>query len=176
MGSLSLVLPGPTALALCFFLSLILLALLHHAAAYISRLPIISDEKEGQRANEQESSTRSWMPFVSWTKWPSFDWRSNIRWEGLPQLSLPVSLSVSDNEMVGASVGKGMGVGMELMKHEWQSRRLKPAFDAPPPALYQSQAPLSMAKIIMSRHTIRRPGNKPRPPLQPPARRQQNIV
>jgi hypothetical protein len=131
MGGLNLVLPGPTALAICFFLSLILLALLHHAAGYISRFPIISDEKEGQRANEQEISTRSWLSFVSWTKWPSFDWRSSVRWEGIPQLSLPVSLSVADNEMVGASVGKGMGVGMELMKHEWQTRRLKPAFDAP---------------------------------------------
>uniref|UniRef100_A0A0W0FBP3 Uncharacterized protein n=1 Tax=Moniliophthora roreri TaxID=221103 RepID=A0A0W0FBP3_MONRR len=40
-----------------------------------------------------------------------------------------------------------------------QSRR-GPSFEQPLPAIYQSQEPISMAKMIMSRHTFRRPGQK----------------
>jgi hypothetical protein len=131
MGDFNLVFPSATPLAICFFLSLIMLALLHLAAAHINRLLIISDEKEGQRGGEQGVSARSFLALVSLTKWLSLDWSSHIKWDGLPQLSLPVSFSVADNEMVGAPVGKGMGVGMELVKFDWKMRRLKPGFDTP---------------------------------------------
>ncbi|KAK2460874.1 hypothetical protein APHAL10511_007344 [Amanita phalloides] len=43
-----------------------------------------------------------------------------------------------------------------------QARRAGPAFETPLPAMYQTEVPASMAKIIMSRHTYRRP--TPRPP------------
>lgn len=44
----------------------------------------------------------------------------------------------------------------------WQSRALGPQFQPPPPALYENPVPLSMAKLIMSRHTFRKP-NPSRP-------------
>lgn len=45
----------------------------------------------------------------------------------------------------------------------WQSRTLGPQFQPPPPALYENPVPLSMAKLIMSRHTFRKPNpNRPR--------------
>jgi len=153
-----------------------LLALVYLVAGYVNRLSVVPDTKEGQREDNEMVSATTFSSLLSLAKWPSFDWSSSIRWEGLSQLSLPVSLSVADNEMVGSTVGKGMGVATELVKFDWQMRRSRPTFDTPPPALYQSQAPLSMAKLIMSRHTVRRPTNKPRSPPQPPARRNQNMV
>ncbi|KAI6041452.1 hypothetical protein EDC04DRAFT_1253074 [Pisolithus marmoratus] len=45
----------------------------------------------------------------------------------------------------------------------WQPRTLGPQFQPPPPALYENPVPLSMAKLIMSRHTFRKPNpNRPR--------------
>ncbi|PPQ86968.1 hypothetical protein CVT26_007647, partial [Gymnopilus dilepis] len=44
-----------------------------------------------------------------------------------------------------------------------QIRRPGPAFDHPLPALYDSREPISMAKMIMSRHTFRRPASRPPP-------------
>ncbi|KAH9479267.1 hypothetical protein JR316_0007855 [Psilocybe cubensis] len=44
-----------------------------------------------------------------------------------------------------------------------QTRRPGPAFDHPLPALYDTQVPASMAKMIMSRHTFRRPASRPPP-------------
>ncbi|KAF8351968.1 hypothetical protein F5887DRAFT_1068342 [Amanita rubescens] len=48
-----------------------------------------------------------------------------------------------------------------------QVRRPGPAFETPLPALYQTEVPVSMAKIIMSRHTYRKP--TPRPPSRSPS-------
>ncbi|KAF9555847.1 hypothetical protein CPC08DRAFT_118058 [Agrocybe pediades] len=44
-----------------------------------------------------------------------------------------------------------------------QTRRQRPSFEQPLPALYESQVPVSMAKMIMSRHTFRRPASRPPP-------------
>ncbi|KAG2007011.1 hypothetical protein CC2G_014739 [Coprinopsis cinerea AmutBmut pab1-1] len=49
-------------------------------------------------------------------------------------------------------------------------RRTGPAFDRPLPTLYESDIPVSMAKMIMSRHTFRRPSSRP-----PPARSASSI-
>jgi len=62
------------------------------------------------------------------------------------------------------------GVSMSETERGWQpqqqrGRRPGPAFEHPLPALYQSDVPVSMAKMIMSRHTFRRPTSRP-----PPAR------
>ncbi|KAH7883029.1 hypothetical protein F5I97DRAFT_166673 [Phlebopus sp. FC_14] len=66
-------------------------------------------------------------------------------------------------------VGTGIGVGLSQKRSEalpiatWKPRRSGPQFQPPPPALYESPVPLSMAKMIMSRHTFRRPNpNRPR--------------
>ncbi|TDL27751.1 hypothetical protein BD410DRAFT_327877 [Rickenella mellea] len=56
--------------------------------------------------------------------------------------------------------------GHELVRMSWSS---KPSFDRPLQTLYDAQKPLSMAKLIMSRHAQRRP---PRLPL----RRYPNVV
>jgi len=57
---------------------------------------------------------------------------------------------------------------MSETERSWQpqqqrGRRPGPAFDHPLPALYQSDVPVSMAKMIMSRHTFRRPTTRPPP-------------
>ncbi|KAF8961488.1 hypothetical protein BDZ97DRAFT_1828495 [Flammula alnicola] len=95
-----------------------------------------------------------------------------VKWDSLP--SLPVVRS--------ATAGRGRGVGgvsmSETERGRWhsqqqqqhsqqemqqQGRRPGPAFDHPLPALYESEIPVSMAKMIMSRHTFRRPTSRPPP-------------
>lgn len=170
MDDFKLVLPCSTTLAVCLLLALIILTLLHVTAGYFSRLTVVSGEK--QSANEVEISERNFLRLLSLSKWT---WDRSF-WEGLPQVTLPVSLSAIDSETVGPGVGNGKGISGELVKFNWQ-RRSRPEFDAPPFAVYESQVPLSMAKIIMSRHTVRRPNlNRPRPAVQPPARRLHSMV
>jgi len=51
-----------------------------------------------------------------------------------------------------------------IQRHQQSVRRpTSPTFQPPPPAIYESQVPLSMAKMIMSRHTFRRPASRPPP-------------
>lgn len=172
MGDFKVVLPSSMALAICLLLALVILTLLHVMASYSGRLTVVSDEKESLKANGVEVSEPNLLRLMSLSE---RTWDGRL-WEGLPQLSLPISLSVVDNETVGLGVGNGKGVSREIVKYNWQ-RRSKPEFDAPPFAVYESQVPLSMAKIIMSRHTIRRPNlNRPRPAVQPPARRLYSMV
>lgn len=90
-------------------------------------------------------------------------WRQSLQ-RALPA-SLPFSLTIP--EKPSPEVGTGAGVGLSLKRLEslgnWQLRRPGPQFQPPPPAVYQNPAPLSMAKLIMSRHTFRRPNpNRPR--------------
>ncbi|KIJ64693.1 hypothetical protein HYDPIDRAFT_28063 [Hydnomerulius pinastri MD-312] len=93
-------------------------------------------------------------------------WSSSLQWNTLP-VSLPFTLRMP--EKASAEVGTGVGVGLSQKRPEtlpvaiWQPRRSGPQFQPPPPALYENPVPLSMAKIIMSRHTFRRPNpNRPR--------------
>ena len=123
-----LVTPSSTTLLLCLLLALIILMLVHVTGKYFDRLSVVSDEKEGQKADKVEAPPRNLLSFLSLSKW-TWDWRS---WEGLPhwQLSLPVSLSVVDDEKIGSGVGKGTtGLSGELVKFNWQ--RPRPEFDAP---------------------------------------------
>jgi len=171
MSTLNLVFPGPTALVLCFCLSLILFT----AVCYVSRLwalpvPSGADEK-GTRIHDIEASQSNLTGVM--TQWA---WVWTWQWEGLP-LSLPISLSMRDNERVSEGVGKGMGVGVETMKMNWEVRRSKPTFERPLPALYESTVPLSMAKIVISRQMQRKPPmRQPRRPLLPPSQRLQSMV
>jgi len=124
----------------------------------------------------------------------------SFKWDGLP-VSLPVSFAVCDPQAisaavgttnparldvgVGAGIGAGFGVGVAVglpsgaqsIKLNWQTRRQGPAFEHPLPAIYQ-QAPVSMAKMIMSRHTYRRPNPNrfQRSSSAPPSRRVQSMV
>jgi len=172
MTPFNLVFPGSTALVLCFCISLIFLA----AVCYVSRLwymPASSDvDEKGTRNNDIETSIASLAGL--WGKW---SWVWSWRWEGLP-LSLPVSFSVSDHEVPGVGVGKGLGVGNELMKMNWQVRQSRPGFERPLPTLYESNVPLSMAKLIISRQMQRKPPSV-RPPRRaslPPSQRLQSMV
>ncbi|KAF9224890.1 hypothetical protein BS17DRAFT_701968 [Gyrodon lividus] len=86
-------------------------------------------------------------------------WSNSLQWNTLP-VSLPFTLRMP--EKPSPEVGNGVGVGLsqkrtELPVANWHSRRPRPQFQPPPPALFENPVPLSMAKIIMSRHTFRRP-------------------
>ncbi|KAG0703596.1 hypothetical protein DFH29DRAFT_916232 [Suillus ampliporus] len=92
-------------------------------------------------------------------------------WSQSLQRALPASLpfSLTIPEKLSSEVGTGAGIGLsserveEFLPGNWQLRRPGPHFRPPPPAVYQNPAPLSMAKLIMSRHTFRRPNpNRPR--------------
>jgi hypothetical protein len=112
-------------------------------------------------------------------------WSLIWKWERV-HAALPISLTIRD-EMVGVPVGKGAGVGlsagasisrseMGMQQPNWQHKRSGPAFESPLPAIYQSEVPVSMAKMIMSRHTIRRPSQRPPPKRVVTSVRQQHLV
>jgi len=153
---------------------MVIYCLLHLSVGYFSRISLVSQTTEkGSKTDSQSVSdkTRSSVIFELATKW-SWDWCS--QWEGIP-LSLPISFTVSEDDLAGVAVGKGMGVmaakvaiesdgqaAADTLKTSWQVRKSRQGFERPLPALYESQLPLSMAKIIMSRHTARRPNpNRP---------------
>ncbi|GLB39683.1 hypothetical protein LshimejAT787_0701930 [Lyophyllum shimeji] len=118
--------------------------------------------KSGERQEESRQRRTSW----AW---------GLLTLERLPTFSLPVSLTM------GQSDSNGRGVGMQQKRAEapsqpWQpprSRRGGPTFETPLPALYQSDVPVSMAKMIMSRHTYRKPTNRPPARALPPPTRTQ---
>ncbi|KAJ7594118.1 hypothetical protein C8J56DRAFT_428295 [Mycena floridula] len=102
-----------------------------------------------------------------------------LTWESLPDC--PISLTVSPRDTMGRGVGLGVGVPlMGPQKHSlktpqvpqtaqvnWQPPRGRQTVQQST-SQYNSQVPVSMAKMIMSRHTFRRPAQPaPRPP-QPP--------
>ncbi|KAG9308333.1 hypothetical protein JVU11DRAFT_12097 [Chiua virens] len=109
-------------------------------------------------AQEKESSLR----FLFFTTKP---WGSSLQWNTLP-VSIPFSLTIPEKH--SPEVGNGAGVSLSQKRSQilpvvnWRPRTA-PQFQPPPPALYENPVPLSMAKMIMSRHTFRRPNpNRPR--------------
>lgn len=104
--------------------------------------------------------TPAWSSLLSLTN----TWSRSLQ-HALPA-SLPFSLIIP--EKPSPEVGTGAGVGLshkrlEYLPGNWRLCRPVPQFQPPPPAVYQNPAPLSMAKLIMSRHTFRRPNpNRPR--------------
>ncbi|KAJ4490323.1 hypothetical protein J3R30DRAFT_3693914 [Lentinula aciculospora] len=78
----------------------------------------------------------------------------------------PVILTASPPS---TSVGRGVGLnGAILGKQMSQPMR---NVDQPLPTIYQSKEPVSMAKMIMSRHTFRRPSTPAQRPCQSVPRR-----
>ncbi|KAG1819199.1 uncharacterized protein BJ212DRAFT_76767 [Suillus subaureus] len=123
--------------------------------------------------------TPAWSSLLSLTN----TWSRSLQ-HALPA-SLPFSLTIP--EKPSPEVGTGAGVGLshkrlEYLPGNWRLCRPVPQFQPPreprisigfcvailtyciiAPAVYQNPAPLSMAKLIMSRHTFRRPNpNRPR--------------
>ncbi|PFH48935.1 hypothetical protein AMATHDRAFT_41902 [Amanita thiersii Skay4041] len=130
-----------------------------------------SVERSSVSASALEQQARA--PKVVQGKWNIglFNW---FRWDNL-QLTLPVTLTMPGSDNVKSrGVGMGIGVtappvnlsapprssdektqqqGQQQPSQTWQQgRRAGPAFESPLPALYQTDVPASMAKIIMSRH------------------------
>jgi len=87
-----------------------------------------------------------------------------VKWDTLPKLPIPRrdagALSASETER-GRSTTQRQQHGLRI--HLTQGRHTGPAFDRSLPAVYQSVVPVSMAKMIMSRHTFRRPSSRPPP-------------
>ncbi|KAJ7291580.1 hypothetical protein C8J57DRAFT_1492042 [Mycena rebaudengoi] len=63
--------------------------------------------------------------------------------------------------MRGRHVYRG-GRGVGLTFPEATRVCAVPPVECPPAAIYESQTPVSMEKMIMSRHTLRRPASAPR--------------
>jgi hypothetical protein len=82
-----------------------------------------------------------------------------LRWDSLPLPRRDVrTMSCSETER-GRWTTQQEGLRIQLP----QGKRTGPAFERPLPAIYQTEVPVSMAKMIMSRHTFRRPGSRPPP-------------
>ncbi|KAF8184440.1 hypothetical protein BJ912DRAFT_527257 [Pholiota molesta] len=90
-----------------------------------------------------------------------------VKWDALPSLPVvrgqgrhwrPMSQQQQGQQQVQM---QQHGVGQQ--QQQSGRRSPGPAFDHPLPALYQSGTPVSMAKMIMSRHTFRRPTARPPP-------------
>ncbi|EGO01160.1 hypothetical protein SERLA73DRAFT_179255 [Serpula lacrymans var. lacrymans S7.3] len=106
-------------------------------------------------------------------------WYHNLHWDALPPF-LPFSMGQKSAFQVGTGMSAHMSPkASEAMAVSWRSRRPRPNFQPPLAALYENPVPLSMAKIIMSRHTFRRPNpnrarqtapSLNRPPTQPTSR------
>ncbi|KAF9460381.1 hypothetical protein BDZ94DRAFT_1238466 [Collybia nuda] len=153
-------LPSKSSLLLSLLASVVLLSFIRAAVlclrTNVSKQPqqLIQTSQEKQESTGQEE-TRQRRSSWAW---------GFISWENLP-LALPVSLTTVENTT------NGRGVGLQDKRREqiqsWQPtvRRGGPAFESPIPAIYQSEVPVSMAKMIMSRHTYRKPTN--RPPARP---------
>ncbi|KIK68205.1 hypothetical protein GYMLUDRAFT_68086 [Collybiopsis luxurians FD-317 M1] len=123
----------------------------------ITSLRFVLWKKSKSRTLEREKEQKSEKGPV---QVQSRSWRSFLG--GLDSVNLPVTLTASSSSTV---VGRGVGLnGAVLGKQVPMSQPVRsgPTFEQPLPAIYQSKEPLSMAKMIMSRHTFRRPNQSQR--------------
>ncbi|KAF9035575.1 hypothetical protein BJ165DRAFT_649137 [Panaeolus papilionaceus] len=84
-------------------------------------------------------------------RWSSWGW-GLVKWDTLPALP-------PYNGTVGGGSGNGNASTSRWEQQQLQRQQQQPMmmqhrrqFESPPPALYQSEVPVSMAKMIMSRH------------------------
>ncbi|TFK31552.1 hypothetical protein BDQ12DRAFT_729459 [Crucibulum laeve] len=166
---LSLSVPSSSIL-LSLLASVVLLAAIRAAVIYLrpqgpaheqhsEKLILAQEQGHHPLKGSEGGNTGSERPTSSW------GW-GFLTWESLP--ALPVSLTMSEHGAKGRGVGLGAGSMLakqqqqtQNMQQQWQRRG--PAFERPLPALYQTEVPASMAKMIMSRHTFRRPASRPPP-------------
>jgi len=157
MSNVSFPLSNHTAILLSFLVSLFLLAVIRAALHFLRSRTSPSLEKqtliqERPKNVEQQSSSSS-------SSTSSWGW-SLFTWDNLP--TLPISFKVDENNMKGRGVG--LAASQSPPSQPWQrGRRSGPAFEQPLPAMYQTDVPVSMAKMIMSRHTFRKPAQRPPP-------------
>ncbi|KIK76820.1 hypothetical protein PAXRUDRAFT_168675 [Paxillus rubicundulus Ve08.2h10] len=150
--------PSVAAVLMACIASVLLLVLARIVFALMRLSSCPMSRPEGQ---EKESRLVSLSTFSF-----SGPWSHSLNWNTLP-VSLPFILCVP--EKPSPEAGNVVDVGLSPKRPEtlpvanWYSRCPGPQFQPPPPALYENPVPLSMAKIIMSRHTFRRPNpNRPR--------------
>ncbi|KAJ7107588.1 hypothetical protein C8R44DRAFT_804811 [Mycena epipterygia] len=91
-----------------------------------------------------------------------------LSWETL-QLGLPLMTQLKDEKTTPAPVeakapAPPRGRITAAVSRPEPARAARPRIEAPLPAIYESQTPVSMAKMIMSRHTYRAPARPRSPP------------
>ncbi|RDB17391.1 hypothetical protein Hypma_001680 [Hypsizygus marmoreus] len=149
-------LPSNSSVLLSLLASIVLLSFIR-ATFLCLRTNVSKQPQQSQVTVPEKTVQRSEEPRQRRSSWA---W-GLLTWDSLP--TLPVSLAMSETE------SNGRGVGLQSKRVEgptqnWQQPRVRrsgPAFESPLPALYQSEVPVSMAKMIMSRHTYRKPTNRP---------------
>lgn len=164
MSNVSFPLSTHTSILLSLLVSIFLLALIRAALLFL-RTWISPSQEKHSLIQEQPKNVEQQLPSSSSSSWGL----GFFRWDNLP--TLPVSLKINENDM------KGRGVGFVAPQRPaaqpWRSgRRAGPAFESPRkffgfddrigltnfslcflvPAMYQTDVPVSMAKMIMSRH------------------------
>lgn len=159
-------LPSKSSFLLSLLASVVLLSFIRAAVLCLRTNVAKQPQQLVQALPEKKESTGSEKTRQRRSSWA---W-GLISWESLP-LTLPVSLTMAENNT------NGRGVGLQEKRRDqsqsWQPRvrRGGPAFESPStyhlplcsspsyrssfclvPAIYQSEVPVSMAKMIMSRH------------------------
>jgi len=133
-------------------------------------VPVALAASAPQKAGDAEKTAPSQPPSPPASK----SWFGvKLSWETLPPLplvntlaeALPISLHPPPAPpMRGRHVyrgGRGVGFNTGVRRPE-TALAVRPVIEAPVPAIYENQEPVSMAKMIMSRHTYRRPSPAPR--------------
>jgi len=155
MADIHFTVPTTPTLLLSLLFSLLLLATIRSILVLSTRTPQ-PDNTEKQPQHQplhQHHHRRS----LSW----------HWRWEGLP-VSAPVFRSPVLTEPGTGHPPRTVTPNHPPSPVHIRTKTPGPAFDHPLPALYETEVPASMAKMIMSRHTIRKP-TTPRPPRRSPA-------
>ncbi|KAJ6575652.1 hypothetical protein DFH09DRAFT_1361807 [Mycena vulgaris] len=124
-------------LALTLLAALLVLTMVHAAFAARRRLVLpLSAKPISVQVQEKSASKSAPKPASSWLP-------LHLSWETLPPP--PVSSASSHVPRAGP------------VRHPEPALATRPRVEAPLPAIYASPTPVSMAKMIMNRHTYRRP-------------------
>lgn len=145
-------LPSASSTLLSLLASLVLLAFIRAAFLFMRSQPSPLKPGPGPQEDQKLRSRPQ----------SSFGW-GLITWDSLP--APPLSLAAASALIIGNGVGMGVGVATGKSSWQHQNRVPGPTFEHPTPGLYQTDVPVSMAKMIMSRHTFRKPTQ--RPPSRP---------
>ncbi|KAF8892874.1 hypothetical protein BD779DRAFT_1128227 [Infundibulicybe gibba] len=144
--SLTVHFPSSTSLLLSLLATFTLLAFVRATLCLKTYMKVKGQSQHQESGQAREKGQTTWSP----------SWRV-FSWESLP-LTLPVSLSVVEKDHKAAS-------------HSAPVEHSPRAPQNPQTSIYGNQPPISMAKMIMSRHTFRKPTQ--RPPRPPPTLQQQ---
>lgn len=164
MSSVPLHLSTHNSILLSLLAAVFVLAVIRAALLFLRSRTSLSQKKQKLVVTQHQSVEREALRSSSPS--PSRGWGC-FRWDNLP--TLPVSLKLNENDMKGQGVGFAPPTPPERSAAQpW--RRAGPAFESPRmscgypnrflfsnavlsvAAMYQTDVPVSMAKMIMSRH------------------------